>query len=34
MALHDNVGVGDFVLLDRITKDSFIDNLEKRYDTT
>ncbi|CAG7836490.1 unnamed protein product [Allacma fusca] len=31
MALHDNVGVGDFVLLDRITMDDFIGNLHTRF---
>jgi len=30
MALHDNVGVGDFVLLDKISMDQFIDNLQTR----
>ena len=30
MANHDEVGIGDAVLLDKITVDSFVDNLEIR----
>ncbi|KAF4516828.1 hypothetical protein B566_EDAN006222 [Ephemera danica] len=31
MAGHDGVGIGDFVLLDVITTDAFMDNLQKRF---
>jgi len=30
MAGQDDIGIGDFVLLDEITLDKFMDNLEKR----
>lgn len=31
--LDTMVGVGDFVLLDPLTEDAFINNLKKRFDT-
>ncbi|KAK6620264.1 hypothetical protein RUM44_006665 [Polyplax serrata] len=31
MAGHDGIGVGDFVLLDEITTEKFIQNLQKRF---
>lgn len=31
MAMQREVGVGDFVLLDKIDLDNFMKNLEQRY---
>lgn len=31
--LDDMVGVGDCVLLDPLTEDAFLDNLQKRFDS-
>jgi len=31
MASHDDVGIGDFVLLDEITVERAVDNLKTRY---
>lgn len=31
MASHDDVGIGDFVLLDEITVDRVVENLRTRY---
>lgn len=30
MAVNDGIGIGDFVLLETIDLDSFIENLKKR----
>ena len=31
MALHTNVGLGDFILMEKITMEEFVKNLKLRY---